>query len=430
MMLSVKPENVDRVVELFSLYDAPATPVGRVIKDKVVRLFFNGTKVFEVELDFLTKGPEYCRPYKIPSYAREEKMPPEPKSTKEYNSIMLRLLSSPNIACKDWVIRQYDHEVRAATAIKPLQGHIGTHGDAVVMKPLEGRECGLALAIGHNPRVSKLNPFIGGQIIIDELCRNLLAVGAQPHTYTNCLNFGNPENPERLGEFREVVRGMSHVSKKLGIPTPAGNVSFYNESALGTVLPTATVVGAGIVEDIRYCATTDFKQAGTHVYLLAGRGELTLGGSEYLRIRGGKSSKVTPPDCDTMKICIKTIPALIRNRIVISCHDISDGGLATTVAEMCIGGGIGCELDMASPENIRADFRLFSEAPTRWLVEVARKKEKQFLSSLKTMRLSVVRLGTVGRERLSIRDGSRKLIDLPVSKVHKAWSRPLWDAMG
>ncbi|MCJ7516886.1 MAG: phosphoribosylformylglycinamidine synthase subunit PurL, partial [Methanomassiliicoccales archaeon] len=214
MMLSASKRNVRKIMEIFDLWDVPATVIGKVIQDKIVRLHYDGLEVFELDLDFLTKGPEYCRPTRVakPSTIRDVVAPKLPKNL---NNVLLSLLSDPNVASKEWVIRQYDHEVRGSTVIKPLQGKIGsrTHGDASVVKPLRDSYRGLAIAIGVNPWFTTLDPYRGGLSAVDEMCRNLTAVGAVPHSLTDCLNFGNPEKPERLGEFREAVRGIGDAAK-------------------------------------------------------------------------------------------------------------------------------------------------------------------------------------------------------------------------
>ena len=426
MMLSVSPKNVDEVLHVFRLWDVPATPVGKVINEKVVRLFFQGEKVFDLELEFLTAGPVYCRPCSA-ERSNRKKAERIPKVKDNYNKELLKLVASPNICNKDWVIRQYDHEVRGATVIKPLQGKLGhwSHGDATVLKPVEDSYRGLAIATASNPFAVGIDPYRGGKTCVDEMCRNLVSVGARPHSFTNCLNFGNPEKPDRLWLFREAVRGMGEVAEALKVPTPSGNVSFYNESPAGAVLPTPSLLGCGIVRDIRKCVTSDFKRDGNTIALI-GSTKQEMGASEYYRMARGYSSRVPDVDIPVLRTAIEVVAGGIDRSAVVSCHDISDGGLAVALAEMCIGGDVGAEVDLSKMEKLRSDVKLFSESNTRWLVELKKGKEKQLPRDRK---VKVTRLGSVGGSSLSISSGKR-LVDIEVDKLARSFNSTLWGLMG
>jgi len=426
MMLSVSPKNVEDVLHVFKLWDVPATPVGTVIKEKVVRLFFQGEKVFDLELEFLTAGPVYCRPCSTEKSSRK-KGEKAPKAKDSYDKVLLKLLGTPNICNKDWVIRQYDHEVRGATVIKPLQGKLGhsSHGDAAVLKPIEDSFRGLAIATASNPFVVGIDPYRGGKTCVDEMCRNLASVGARPHSFTDCLNFGNPEKPDRLWLFREAVRGMGEVAEALKIPIPSGNVSFYNESPGGAVLPTPTLLGCGIVRDIRKCVTSDFKREGNTLALI-GATKPEMGGSEYYRATRGYSSRVPDVDIGVLKAGIEVVLGGIERSAIVSCHDVSDGGLAVALAEMCIGGDIGAAVDLSRMEKLRSDVRLFSESNSRWVVELTKGKEKLLPRDRK---VKVARLGTVGGDSLRILSG-KKLVDLCVDDLAGSFNSTLWRMLG
>jgi phosphoribosylformylglycinamidine synthase len=428
MMLAVDERNVDEVLQIFKMYDVLATVVGEVIKPKIVRIHFHGIKIFEMDLEFLTKGPEYCRPYKILSKEKKERMPMEVSEVNNYNKRLLKLLSSPNISSKGWVIRQYDHEVRGATVIKPLQGIIGcnTHGDASVIKPLEDSYRGLGICIGTNPWFTAIDPFRGGASIVDEVCRNLVSVGAKPHALTDCLNFGNPEKPECLGEFYEASRGISFVASHFNLPIPSGNVSFYNETPFAAVPPTPVVLGVGIVPDIRKCVTVDLKEEGNELYLI-GSTKDEMGGSAYYRTFGGYSSNVPNVDLEILGNGIKGIVSSIGEGCIASCHDLSEGGLGVCLAEMCIGGNLGVEVDISKIGKLRSDVKLFSESDSRWIVEVKKGMEDDFLKRLKGTELH--RIGEVGGSNVVITDQA-SLISLPLEETKKAWSDTIWDLMG
>lgn len=422
MMLAVSPKNVDEVLHAFRLWDVPATPVGKVIKEKVVRLYFQGEKVFDLELEFLTKGPEYCRPCSA-ERTRTKRAERVPKARDRYDKELLRLLASPNICNKDWVIRQYDHEVRASTVIKPLQGKLGhwSHGDAAVLKPVEDSYRGLAIATASNPFAVGTDPYRGGKTCVDEVCRNLAAVGARPHSMTDCLNFGNPEKPDRLWLFREAVRGMGEVAEALKIPIPSGNVSFYNEAPGFTVLPTPTILGCGIVRDIRKCVTSDFKREGNAIALV-GATKPEMGASEYYRVTKSRSTKVPDVDVGALKAGLEVVLGGIERSAIVACHDISDGGLAVALAEMCIGGDVGADIDLSRIEKLRSDVRLFSESNSRWIVELRKGKEKQLPKDRKA---KVTKLGTVGGPSLKI-SANKTLVDLEVPKLAESFNSTLW----
>jgi phosphoribosylformylglycinamidine synthase II len=426
MMLAVSPKNVDDVLHIFKLWDVPATPIGKVVKEKTVKLFFEKVKVFDLDLDFLTAGPVYCRPCGIekPKKVRRERTP---KIKASYDKDLLRLLGAPNICNREWVIRQYDHEVRGNTVIKPLHGKVGhsSHGDASVLKPIEDSYRGLAIATSSNPFAVGIDPYRGGKSCVDEMCRNLVAVGARPHSFTNCLNFGNPEKPDRLWMFREAVRGMGEVAEALKIPSPSGNVSFYNESPGAAVLPTPVLLGCGIVRDIRRCITSDFKGEGNAVALI-GSTRPDMGGSEYYRMTNSYSRNVPDVDITALKASMDVVLGGIERGAIVSCHDISDGGLAVALAEMCIGGDIGAAVDLSKMETQRLDVKLFSESNSRWVVEFRKGKERLLPKDAK---VKVTKIGTVGGTMLTIR-ARRNVVDLEVPKLAEAFDSTLWRMLG
>src|SRR5256886_849487 len=393
MMLAVLPENVDRVLRIFDLYDVPATIIGRVIPKKVCRVRYQGTVVLEMDLAFYTGGPEYTRPFKPPATlpSQDLRLPREPQ---DYRSTILKILTSPNVASKEYVIRQYDHEVRASTVLKPLQGVIGkaAHGDASVIRPLFDSWRALAISVASTPHFTAIDPYRGGATAVDEVCRNLVAVGANPHSLTNCLNFGNPEKPDRLWFFREAARGICATAHDVGLPIPSGNVSFYNESVRGPCPPTPVVLGVGIVEDLRQCVTSDFKRAGDPV-VLVGSTQAELWGSEYLRLREGTAPA---PTVDPLGLRASTDHLLraIRAGTVAAAHDLSHGGLAVAAAEMCLGGDIGADLKTTAMDPMRWDVQLFSESNGRWLVEIPKDRCEAFTHLMEG--IPTTYLGTTG----------------------------------
>lgn len=424
MMLSAKEENLTAILEIFEMWDVLATVVAKTTDVPRTRLFWNGTPIFDMDLKFLTGGPMYCRPLSaaVVSTAKGEKFPKLPAD----NDVILELLSDLNVASKEWAIRQYDHEVRASTIIRPMVGKMNMTGpgDAAVLKPLYDSMKGLAVSVGCNPWFTDADPYRGGMSSIDEACRNLVAVGAKPHAITDCLNFGNPEKPERLGEFKEAVRGIGEISKFLGIPIPSGNVSLYNEAPGGKViLPTPMIMATGLMDDIRYAVTADLKEEGSSLFLI-GETKNEMGGSLLFRKFNGKGGEVPGVDMKKLKENMDKLLDAMDKNLVGSCHDCSDGGLAVAIAEMCISGDIGAEIDLSKIKDISTHQKLYSESNSRWIAEVAPNDREQFM---KIMGSSATEIGKTGGEHLMIVEAH---VRINVKDLRKAWNDPIWDIMG
>ena len=429
-MLAVDKKNIDEVLHIFEFWDCSATIIGKSIPEKLLRVFYKGQKVLDMELDFLTEGPLYDRACDVKSRLEEKKVYDQDfREPNDYNQILLDLLASENIASKEWVIRQYDHEVRGSTVIGPLQGKIAqsTHGDAAVIKPLENSFKGLALTADVNPSYLKIDPYWGAASAIDEVCRNLISVSAQPHSFADCLNFGNPEKKDRFGDFYEACKGLSFVAKSLSIPFVSGNVSFYNELD-DPILPTPTILGVGIVPDIRKCITSDIKREGSNLYLIGDTRE-EIGGSEYSKLRKIKGGAVPIVDPDTLKKRIEFLLSAMQIGLISSCHDVSNGGLAVCVAEMLIGGDHGAKVDISSLNNQRSDFKLFSESNTRWVVEIEKGKADDFEAFSSGFDISYFKIGEIEGKDLFFSDSDNILIDIPIGDVRSAWKNTLYERM-
>lgn len=424
MMCTCKPENVDEILAIFEAWDVEATPVAVTTDTKRTRIFWNGDEIFDMDQKFLTTGPLYHRPYTEPkvSTSEDERDPKLPDD----RTVILKLLADPNVASKEWAIRQYDFEVRASTVVFPLVGEVNAEGpgDASVLRPVHSSMKGLAAAIGCNPWFTSLDPYNGGMSSMDEAWRNVVAVGAMPHAMTDCLNFGNPEKPDRMGEFREAVRGIGDFARSLNIPIPSGNVSLYNEAPDAAVLPTPMIMCTGIMEDVSKAVTADFKKSGSRIYVI-GETKDEMGGSLLYRLFGGKQGVVPSVDTENVRDLTEKILKAMDRRLILSCHDCSDGGLGVAVAEMCISGQTGAVLDLRGiPGDQSPRRKLYSESNTRWIAEVSEENAAEFE---KIMNGSAYHIGKTGGNSLSIRD-SGAIID--TEELRKAWSNPLWDIMG
>ena len=417
MLLVAKKGTEDAIKRIFEKWDLDAVVIGEVIEEQQFRAVFDGAEVARIPIPALTKeAPIYQRPARRPS--NHDEMQYLDVSTlqepKDLGATLKLLLSSPNLASKEWVYRQYDHFVRSNTVVAP-------GADAAVIR-VKGTARGLALTIDGNSRYCFLDPYVGGILAVAEAARNLACVGARPLGLTDCLNFGSPENPEVMWQFAEVIHGMRDACIALNVPVVSGNVSFYNETDGRPIYPTPTVGMVGLLKKLERVVTPWFKSSGDIVVLL-GRTREELGGSEYLKLVHGLV-KGTPPWIDlkleqaVQNCCLEAIDrGLLR-----SAHDVSDGGLAVALAECCIGGPdrpIGVRLE--THEVIRGDALLFSESQSRIVVSVEEKDLSQLRERSTELNVPMQVIGTVGGTRLII----QPLLQLPVEELRSIWSNGL-----
>ncbi|MFW5898272.1 MAG: phosphoribosylformylglycinamidine synthase subunit PurL [Candidatus Saliniplasma sp.] len=425
MMYAVKEENVEDVLHICKKWDVEATVVGHVIKEPRMKVYYDEEKIMDLDLEFQTGGPSYCRPVEMIRKAEglEEKLPREPK---DYNKVLLQLLESDNINSKEWVIRQYDHEVRANTIIKPLQGELNKQGpgDASVIKPLEDSFKGIAVTTDVNPSQTYLDPEKGAMSTVEEAFRNLIAVGARPHSLADCLNYGNPEKPERLGDFELTANGFEKMARTLGIPFISGNVSFYNETDKGPVKPTPSILACGLIDDVRDSVTMDIKDRDNYIYMV-GETKDEMGASEYYKLVDGLSGDVPEVDVEQFETSMEEMLEAHSKGLITSCHDVSLGGLAVSLSEMCLAGDIGAEISVEG--DIRIDKLLFSESNTRWLVEVEEENVDEFKSNFT---VPCTKLGRTGGKILVIKHRGNEVVDLPVKDIRKSWKETLGKKMG
>jgi phosphoribosylformylglycinamidine synthase len=430
MVLAVSPENVERTLAIFRSWDVPATVIGQVTDTPRTVLQFRGHQVCDLDLEFYTGAVRYQREQQMP---KAEVKPVRAAPPSDLNAALLKLLSSPNLASREYIIRQYDHEVRANTVLKPLQGNLWHpgHGDAAVLKPLVDSFRGLALTADVNPAMTSCDAYWGAASALEEAFRNLVAVGAKPHCWADNLNFGNPEKPERMWEFQAATDGLYFVAKELGVPCVSGNVSFYNESSAGSIPPTPTIFAIGMVEDVRKCVTSDIKGAGNFIYILGETFE-EMGGSEYVGYVLGEPMSGTVPQVDPplFKEKMERLLRAIEAGMVASCHDLSEGGLGIAIAEMLIGGGCGCRLDLSelTGEASRPDFILFSESNGRWLAEVRLDKVKAFEKEMAPV--ACARIGETTEEARLLITGRGVDIDLSLDEIRERWEKGLASMVG
>jgi len=430
MLMVVKRDCEDKVKEIFHKWDLEAVVIGQVTGDGYIRVKEGDEVVAEVPIELLTDDvPIYRRPISRPPWQDEVQHLdlrdiPEPE---DYNEVLLRLLSSPNIASKEWIYRQYDHMVRTNTVVLP-------GSDSAVIR-IKGTDKALAMTVDCNSRYCYLDPYMGGAIAVAEAARNLVCSGARPIGLTDCLNFGNPERPEIMWQFEQSILGIRFACLRLGIPVVSGNVSFYNETSGNAIYPTPTIGMVGLIEDVHRHTTQWFKGEGDVVVLLGEGGE-GLGGSEYLKVIHGLDRGRPHIDMDMEVRVQRACLEAMRGGIIKSAHDPSEGGLASALAECCISSPNGCiGVDITLPQygdeksrnqkseirNIRWDALLFGESQSRIIVSMAEEDVTKFMSIADKNSVSAIIIGRVGGDRLKING----LIDLPVERMKAVWEDSL-----
>ncbi|TRY24103.1 phosphoribosylformylglycinamidine synthase subunit PurL [Brevibacillus sp. LEMMJ03] len=424
MMLSESQERMLVVVEkgkeaeaiaIFDKWGLASAVVGRVTDDGMLRLLHHGEVVAEVPVKTLADdAPVYYRPSAVPAYyeANANVDPvaaiPEPA---DVNETLKALLAQPTVANKAWVYEQYDHIVRANTAVKP-------GSDAAVVM-IRGTRKALAMSTDCNGRYVYLDPQVGGAIAVAEAARNVVCSGAEPLAITDCLNFGNPEKPEVFWQFEKAVDGMSEACLALNTPVIGGNVSFYNERSGDAIYPTPTVGMVGLIADVDHITTQDFQAEGDAIILL-GETYAELGGSEYQKWATGSISG-RPPQLDLAKEAAvqKLVLDAIRQGLVKSAHDLSEGGLGVALAESCFGNGIGAAVSLQS--DLRSDVLLFSESQSRILLSVAQEQTDAVLALAKARGVPAQVIGTTGGERLVVNVNETEVIHAPLADLKAAW---------
>ena len=424
MLLVAPPENLDKVLRIFVNEDVDAVPIGKLTADMVLQIFYQGEKVTDIEIPFLFEPPKTV---KMAKHRQPTLQEPEFSEPKDLTKVLLRVLSSANVASKESVVRTYDHEVKGNTVLKPLQGEWGGPNDAAVLKPLEDSWKGLVVSCGMNPNYGKIDAYWMAASAVDEAVRNNVAVGGRRIALLDNFTWGNPEKPERLGSLVRACMACYDVARVFGTPFISGKDSLYNESPLGPITPTLLITGVGIIPDVRSAVSMDAKTPNDAIYIV-GRTFGELGGSEYYRLKEHLGKTV--PEVRTAE-AVKTFKAVteaIDSGLVKSCHDLSEGGLGVAAAEMAFAGGYGMEMDLRKVPTeavSRDDFILFSESNSRFLIEVSPKVRKDFVKLMKGV--PCAEIGCVTKvPRFTVQGLKGKIVvDATVNEMLESWKRPL-----
>ena len=383
MLLSVPEKNLEKAIKIFETENVKAAPIGKFTTDGILKVTYMGQKVAELDIDFVFNPPKFVGTTDWQPPKLEEPTFPEPTDlTKE----LLGLLSMPNIASKESVIRTYDHEVKGNTALKPLQNKYGGPNDAAVIKPLTDSWTGIVISSGMNTNYGKIDPYWMAASGIDEAIRNNVAVGGRRIALLDNFTWGNPQKPDRLGSLVSACKACYDFAKGFQTPFISGKDSLYNESPMGPVTPTLLITAIGVIPDIRKTVSMELKQPGNIIYIV-GKTYPELGGSHYYQNKGFLGNSVPKVRLDQAQKTMGKITKAIDKCYLRSCHDLSEGGLAVACAEMAFSSGCGVELDInkvpRTKEVSRNDFVLFSESNSRFLVEVSEKNKENFETLMK-----------------------------------------------
>jgi len=407
MLIVAKKGFEKKIKKIFDKWDLDAEVIGEVTDDGFVRLFWDGEEVAALKAAPLSdEAPVYDRPYQKPSYMDELKKfdinsIPEPKN---YNDVLMKIFESPNIASKEYIYEQYDHMVQTNTVVLP-------GSDASVIRVKGSKKC-LSMSSDCNGRYCYLDSFMGGMQAVVEACRNVAMSGARPLAITDCLNFGNPEKPEIMWQFVNAVEGMASACKRLNTPVVSGNVSFYNETDGKAIFPTPTVVAVGVIDDVDYIITSDFKNLENYIYLVgSNRGE--IGGGEYLNfIHNTVAGKIPEVDLYYEKDLVDFMVDAAKKKIIKAAHDVSEGGLVVALSEMTFKNDIGFEVNLKG--DIRPDFYIFSESQGMVILEVEKINAREVEKLLKYYSLPFSRIGETTGRNIVVNYNKKNIINLPL----------------
>lgn len=418
MLVVVQKGKEDVVKRIFDKWDLHAEEIGVVTEGGRVRYFMNGEIVGDVPAESLVLGggaPQYQREYKEPAYYQEFKKftindVPEPENLVEVANF---LLQHPNIASKRWVYEQYDSMVgtKTMTTNRP--------SDAAIVN-IKGSNRALAMTVDCNSRYVNADPEVGTMIAVSEAARNIVCAGGVPSAITNCLNFGNPYNPESYWQFVGAIKGMSAACLKFETPVTGGNVSFYNQTVTNgvevPVFPTPTIGMIGLVNDKEKMMTLDFKQKGDLIFVI-GECKEDIASSEYLTSYHKITASPAPHfDLEKEYAMQDTVKRLIQAGLVNAVHDVADGGLYVSLVEMSMPRGLG--FDIEADGEIRLDAYLFGESQGRVIVTVSEETEDEFIEFMVSSEVPSTLLGHVTKGKLVVDgehfgfiDEAKKLFD-------------------
>lgn len=413
MLLVVKKGREQEIFDIFRKHDVDAVAIGEVIEERMFRIEHQGKVWADVPVDALDKdAPVYYLPSKEASYYKEfqqqEKTVP---TVQDYDETLKTLLQQPTIASKEYVFNQFDSEARGNTLVGPGSG-------AAVVK-IEGKDKAIAISTDCNSRYIYLDPEVGGKIAVAEACRNIIVSGAKPIGITDGLNYGNPTNEEVFWQMEKSIDGVSEACRQLNVPVISGNVSMYNQSYGEPIFPTPIIGIVGLFESLDHITPNSFQEAGDVIYVI-GKADVDFGGSELQKVIDGTYSGQAPQiDLEVEKTRQEKLLEAIKAGMIVSAEDISEGGLAVTLAEKAIRGNLGVNVKVSGNPTVE----LFSETQSRYVVTVKRENCEKFES----LGLEVEKIGEVTEEQTFIikSDDGHTLIDEKVEELSSLWKHSI-----
>lgn len=421
MLYDVPPASTARFLEVFRSHDVPATDIGEVTRGPYETLLWKGATAAHLRLAFRVV-PRSLRRRRRPRRRRLHPTPPVPNDGLE--ATFEQLVLAPDALSREGVVRVYDHEVQGRTVVKPLHGRVTSpsHGDAAVLAPVEGGRRGLAITTAAQPWACREDPYTGAALVVEEAARNLFCVGATPDAFSDCLNLGNPTDPRVVHDLAEVARGLAAGARALGFAVPSGNVSLYNGGLGHAIPPTPVLLATGIVDDLGRATTSDLKRAGDLLYLL-GPSRPELGGSLWARRHGLAGLRVPLAAPAPLRRLGAKLLRTMGRRLVVAAHDVADGGLAGTLAEMAFGGGLGFEVDLAATGLAGPGAALVAEGGSRIVVEVPRAAARRFEQAMRPV--PCARLGSVVPDGGGLWWGPERRTWVDLAGIYPRWRSSL-----
>lgn len=428
MVFFTDQANLTELESIFTEEDVDLKVVGRVTGDNKLTLLYQGQKVCGLDMDFIFNQPDLKKQaFWIKKLSKDIKL----KEKAEYNQDLKKVLSAPNVACKDWILREYDHEVQAGSVLKAIAGiEIQAVNDAAVIRPDLNSSKAVVLGLGINPFYSDIDPYWMAALSIDEALRNVVSAGGNLDKTFILDNFswGSPLNPEILGGLVRASKACYDFSTYFGVPFISGKDSLYNEYDIGgkhiSIPGTLLISAASIIDNWQTSLSSDFKKEGSLIYLI-GMSRPHLGASEYLRALNIKEGLIPQVDKTKAKKTLQTISSAIARGLVLSCHDLSEGGLAVAAAEMAMGSGKGASifLNEAPQAEGMLDYELlFSESPSRFMVEVGKEKKAEFEKELNSLDYGLIGCVTKNSKLVIINSKEKEVINSEIEGLKKAWT--------
>jgi phosphoribosylformylglycinamidine synthase II len=419
MLVVPKAGREKEVEEVFTRWGLEATTVGSVTADGMLRLLENGQVVAEIPVKALTdEAPVYHRPSREPAYYQELKKVSLDgiKLRDSVETVLLALLGNPTLASKEWIYRQYDHQVGTNTVVVP-------GGDAGVLR-VRGTRKGIAMTTDCNARYVYLDPYVGGALAVVEAAQNVACVGAKPLAITDCLNFGNPEKPEIFWQFEQACAGVAEACRVLETPVTGGNVSLYNETPSQAVYPTPMIGMVGLIEDLNQVLSNQFKAKGEQIYLL---GELAgeLAGSEYLAVFENLEAGALPElNLGQIKRTIDFLLELNREGLLAAAHDLAEGGLAVALAEMTV--RCGATINIKTEDLLKV---LFGERLGRILIATTKENGSKIEKLAQAAQIPCHYLGESGGDTLKIDINGATCLDISLGKYRPVFEQTIRSIM-